>query len=392
MSASDAAPLPRLGEVFFDVRGSSRSMRLSWYADTGVAVFSIWQGGMCTGTFRLPIGDLPRMIDILQRGPQGDAPPAHGADDAGWGMPEGYPAQREHRPAGPQRPARLVGSDRPSYRGDDPGYRGDDLAETAAAGFSRDELADRYGRDVGPEDPRGQEYGQGRRRPGYDQDERLAEPRRLGYDQDEHLAEPRRLGYDYADYPDALGEPRRPGYERDAAFMADQRSDLGGPSTGWDAFSDGPYPGYETQRSSADPRLGGRDSAEAPAGYGQERFVPPYVSAAGGDYPHDIPGHGADLPTAERRAAYRGGPAGDRSETAGYPEPSWASDGYSDREQYRLADPAAEPPDRWTGHQSAVPYGDAGQLEPEPGQYSAHPFPADGIDGEAPDFRSRRSR
>ena len=34
MSASDAAPLPRLGEVFFDVRGSSRSMRLSWDAGT----------------------------------------------------------------------------------------------------------------------------------------------------------------------------------------------------------------------------------------------------------------------------------------------------------------------------------------------------------------------
>src|ERR1700741_2138541 len=71
MSASDAAPLPRLGELFFDVRGSSRSMRLSWYADTGVAVFSIWQGGMCTGTFRLAIADLPRMIDTLQRGPAG---------------------------------------------------------------------------------------------------------------------------------------------------------------------------------------------------------------------------------------------------------------------------------------------------------------------------------
>src|SRR5580704_13312231 len=69
MSAPDAAPLPRLGEVFFDVRGNSRSMRLSWYADTDVAVFSIWQGGVCTGTFRLPMGDLSRMIEILQRGP-----------------------------------------------------------------------------------------------------------------------------------------------------------------------------------------------------------------------------------------------------------------------------------------------------------------------------------
>src|SRR5690348_3076785 len=71
MSASDAAPLPRLGEVFFDVRGESRTMRLSWYADTGVAVFSIWQGGTCTGTFRLPIADLPRMVEALRGGPHG---------------------------------------------------------------------------------------------------------------------------------------------------------------------------------------------------------------------------------------------------------------------------------------------------------------------------------
>jgi hypothetical protein len=74
MSASEPAPLPRLGEVFFDVRGNSRSMRLSWYADTGVAVLSIWQGGMCTGTFRLAIADLPRMVETLQRGPGGPRP------------------------------------------------------------------------------------------------------------------------------------------------------------------------------------------------------------------------------------------------------------------------------------------------------------------------------
>ena len=68
MSASDAAPLPRLGEVFFDVRGSSRSMRLSWYANTGIAVFSIWQGGTCTGTFRLPLDELSRLVESLGRG------------------------------------------------------------------------------------------------------------------------------------------------------------------------------------------------------------------------------------------------------------------------------------------------------------------------------------
>jgi len=85
MSASDAAPLPRLGEVFFDVRGHSRSMRLSWYADTGIAVFSIWQGGRCTGTFRLPIDDLARMTEILQRGPQGRRAGSRYEHERGYG-------------------------------------------------------------------------------------------------------------------------------------------------------------------------------------------------------------------------------------------------------------------------------------------------------------------
>src|SRR5450755_170891 len=96
MSASDAAPLPRLGEVFFDVRGSSRSMRLSWYADTGVAVFSIWQGGMCTGTFRLPIADLPRMVETLSSGPGAEAV-GHGRAGP-WDAQEAEPI--ESRPPG----------------------------------------------------------------------------------------------------------------------------------------------------------------------------------------------------------------------------------------------------------------------------------------------------
>ncbi|MGA2830462.1 MAG: hypothetical protein ABSF03_30620, partial [Streptosporangiaceae bacterium] len=98
MSASDAAPLPRLGEVFFDVRGSSRSMRLSWYSDTGVAVFSIWQGGTCTGTFRLPIEDLSRMVEALQRGPRGAALPAGEARDQERGLgAERLGAERQRR-------------------------------------------------------------------------------------------------------------------------------------------------------------------------------------------------------------------------------------------------------------------------------------------------------
>jgi hypothetical protein len=80
MSTTDPAPLPRLGEVFFDVRSKARSLRISWYSDTGVAVLSIWQGGTCTGSFRLPMGDLPRLIGTLQAGPPS------------WDMPGGPPA------------------------------------------------------------------------------------------------------------------------------------------------------------------------------------------------------------------------------------------------------------------------------------------------------------
>src|SRR5215469_9435196 len=90
MSEPDAVPLPREGEVFFDVRGEARSMRLSWYANSKVAVFSIWQGNRCTGTFRLPFVDLARMVQTLQSGPpvpaqQSPSQPGHGYSVTGAG-------------------------------------------------------------------------------------------------------------------------------------------------------------------------------------------------------------------------------------------------------------------------------------------------------------------
>ncbi len=135
MSASDAAPLPRLGEVFFDVRGHSRSMRLSWYADTGVAVFSIWQGGKCTGTFRLPIDDLPRMVEILQRGPESRTPRSGGGRSPGW-------------EPGPPEPD--YGAAQPDYG---QGY-GDDTAYFKDGGYGQDYRQDRnyrQDRDYGPD-------------------------------------------------------------------------------------------------------------------------------------------------------------------------------------------------------------------------------------------------
>ena len=189
MSASDAAPLPRRGEVYFVVRGESRSMRLSWYADTGVAVFSIWQGGTCTGTFRLPIADLPRMVEALQRGPRGASrggtarggaagggehrrTGAHGRYDEeeprqGYGngsLPGGYRSEpyREHRsePDGGY-PGPGGYEDEPTgvYRGDALSHgHHDEPARHREADYADDPLTGRYpGEDAHParhpEDP-----------------------------------------------------------------------------------------------------------------------------------------------------------------------------------------------------------------------------------------------
>jgi hypothetical protein len=105
MSEPDAVPLPREGEVFFDVRGEARTMRLSWYADSAVAVFSIWHGSRCTGTFRLPFGDLARMAAALQSGPssrsvKAPGPPGDAASGGRAGPAQGYP-QTASYPAAP---------------------------------------------------------------------------------------------------------------------------------------------------------------------------------------------------------------------------------------------------------------------------------------------------
>ncbi len=62
------APLPSAGEVFLDTRGSGRALRVSWHAEADVTVLSLWQGGTCSGTFRLPVEDVPDLIDTLREG------------------------------------------------------------------------------------------------------------------------------------------------------------------------------------------------------------------------------------------------------------------------------------------------------------------------------------
>jgi hypothetical protein len=311
MSASDAAPLPRLGEVFFDVRGSSRSMRLSWYADTGVAVFSIWQGGMCTGTFRLPIGDLPRMVEVLQAGPpgRGRAGSSHavGPGGAGYGHQD-YPTGSVLRPGTDDGyPGDYLGEPEPGYGRDEvaaaPGYGRDELA--AAPGYGRDELA---------------------AAPGYGRDQLAAAP---GYGRDELAAGPRRAGYG----PDEPGEPARVAYAREPLEFPEP----GGGRYGRDAFSDDRADfRVERQGESRRGAHGRDDSSETMAvGYGQERFVPPYVQNQAGEYENDIPARAAEMPTGPRHGAYRDERLASRSPADEYPEPQWAPADYSDGQRYR---------------------------------------------------------
>ena len=60
--------LPTGGEIFLDDRGPHRTLRLSWHHEEGLVVLSLWRGSLCTGTFRLPIEDVPELIDVLRRG------------------------------------------------------------------------------------------------------------------------------------------------------------------------------------------------------------------------------------------------------------------------------------------------------------------------------------
>ena len=52
---------------FYDARGQVRRMGVSTHADSTM-VISLWQGDVCTGTFRLPANDAARLISTLAYG------------------------------------------------------------------------------------------------------------------------------------------------------------------------------------------------------------------------------------------------------------------------------------------------------------------------------------
>jgi hypothetical protein len=337
MSASDAAPLPRLGEVFFDVRGSSRSMRLSWYADTDVAVFSIWQGGRCTGTFRLPIADLGRMIEILQRGPHDRR------------LPEGPAGYRSELDEFDGRPRAELGPPDQSYRDRDFGdrdardrdVRDRDLQQTQAAGSDWGAGDDtESSRRAGA---RGSAWAA--RSGDYQEDDY---PGRGGSDRDYRGQESAdgyagRRDHGESDYWDDNS-----GYQR----SADGRGRFAG---GEPAGADLPGPGFGDGRV-ADPRFADAEFADADfgrgfgdadfadasgAGYGDERFVPPYVRGQDETYLND----NTVVAPGERRGydprAYPDDRQAPSRRGSHHREPSWSEDPYYDEPEYRLSADAA---------------------------------------------------
>lgn len=65
---AEVTSLPSSGEVYFDSRGESRSLRVSWHHADGLVVVSLWHNSVCVGSFRLDADDVPALVDTLVSG------------------------------------------------------------------------------------------------------------------------------------------------------------------------------------------------------------------------------------------------------------------------------------------------------------------------------------
>jgi hypothetical protein len=75
---------------FHDARGHVRRMGVSTHPADSTIVISLWQGDICTGTFRMPAKDAARLISTLA-----------------YGMSEAIPGQRHDSEVGPRRRGQL---------------------------------------------------------------------------------------------------------------------------------------------------------------------------------------------------------------------------------------------------------------------------------------------
>ena len=74
-------PLPPRGAVFGDARDGGRGMRVSWHHEIGCVVVSTWQDDRCVSTARIPVADVPRLVQVLVAGLAAQVPTQAGRSE-----------------------------------------------------------------------------------------------------------------------------------------------------------------------------------------------------------------------------------------------------------------------------------------------------------------------
>jgi hypothetical protein len=74
---SNVAPFPqrvpaRTVGAFLDTRGDNRALRVTWHHEPAphgpVVLLSMWRGDECAASFRLPMDQVPGLIEALRSG------------------------------------------------------------------------------------------------------------------------------------------------------------------------------------------------------------------------------------------------------------------------------------------------------------------------------------
>ena len=72
--------LPPRGEWFADARDGGRALRVSWHAEVGCVVLSLWREDACVATARLSPAEAARLIGSLAAGLAAATAPAAPGD------------------------------------------------------------------------------------------------------------------------------------------------------------------------------------------------------------------------------------------------------------------------------------------------------------------------
>ncbi|WP_328476217.1 hypothetical protein OHA21_21330 [Actinoplanes sp. NBC_00393] len=75
-------PMPAVGDLFTDMRGDDRRMRVSYHEARGAVVVSLWADTVCRGTFQLATDEVPRLVALLSQIQLSAAEPVPDDDDA----------------------------------------------------------------------------------------------------------------------------------------------------------------------------------------------------------------------------------------------------------------------------------------------------------------------